>query len=724
MNIFLRFTITFFTSLFFFTTLPAQWIKRDVNYAQHHLYQGVSPYAIHFSGPGNGYIIGMSDILRFDGSKWLPVSITGEEFGGLTSVFTLDSKNTFFAGYWGTLLKYDGNTFKHYHLDSTIILTSIFMTDTAHGWAVGKQGKVFKISGDTAIHYPVQYDYHADFSCVYFDSPRHGWALANIGQDFIDTVFAGFIYEYKDGSWQRPVYINDKLNDIAITDSGRIYIAGNKSLYQWNQEANDLEPIPNTQDFPLLKISMLNERFGIAIGTKKYLVLKDGEWQSFTSDYTYMTSVFCVDTSTIWSTNIDLFDPSNPPDPAFLEVEKTHNPHCIATLQHNKWKAYPLDYLDTVSIQPLDHFITNITGLGNKHIRISGAALNIPADKDWPDTIPVLDALVWAEQVKIFDKNKAWGNSSLGLSYFHNDSVTGVIPSPDSFAFIEAMHMFDDTSAFLICAPSGAYLNTFIGYLKGRKIVKKYTAPDTRSFISIHFSDRRTGWAVGDSGLIVRYNYDNDSWENVESPTNETLGAVFTIDKDNAWCIGTIRGSLFKWDGKQWSVIPSNTTKFLTSLYFTDKDHGWAAGEDGIIIKYKNGAWSKDTTIGNEHLMTIYMSDKNHGWAGGAYGAIYQYINTDTVESGRVTATDALAKISPNPVASEAAVQFNLATKGKVYINFYDQSGHKVATYDLGNLEAGSYTKQLPVANLLKGIYIFHIVSSSGETGRGRFLKL
>ncbi|MBN8857309.1 MAG: T9SS type A sorting domain-containing protein [Sphingobacteriales bacterium] len=722
MNIFLRFTITLFTGLFFSINLPAQWIKRDVNYAQHHLYPNVLPYAIHFSGPGNGYIIGNGSILRFDNGKWLPVSTTGEVFGALTAVFTIDPKNTYFAGYWGTLLKYDGNTFKHYHLDSTILLTSIFMTDTAHGWAVGKQGKVFKISGDTAI--PYTGTGVADFSRVYFDSPRHGWAIANIGQDFVDTVFAGFVYEYKDDSWQRPVYINDKLNDIAITDSGKVYIAGNKSLYQWNQEANDLEPIPNTQNFPLLKISMANEHFGIAIGAKKYLVLKDGKWQSFKADYTDMTSVFCVDTSTIWSTSTEIFDLSNPPDQSSYEVEKTYNAHCIATFQNNKWKAYPLDYLDTVNIQPLDHFITNITGLGNKHIRINGAALNIPADKDWPDTIPVLDALTEVDHVKIFDKNKAWGNSWFSLSYFHNDSVTGIRPSPDSFVYIDAMNMLDDTSAFLICTPSGAYQNTFIGHMKDRRIVKKYTAPDTRSFISIHFSDRRTGWAVGDSGLIVRYNYDNDSWENVESPSNEALLGVFTIDEDNAWCIGTIRGSLLKWDGKQWSIIPSNTTKLITCLYFTDKDHGWAAGENGIILKYSNGAWSKDTAIGNQHLMTIYMSDKNHGWAGGDYGVIYQYINTDTVESGRVTDTDTFAKISPNPVTSEASVQFNLATKGKVYINFYDQSGHKVATYDLGSLEAGSYTKQLPTANLLKGMYIFHIVSSSGETGRGRFLKL
>ena len=61
---------------------------------------------------------------------------------------------------------------------------------------------------DTAIQYPVQYDYHADFASVYFDSPRHGWAVANIGQDFIDSVFAGFVYEYKASSWQHPVYIN------------------------------------------------------------------------------------------------------------------------------------------------------------------------------------------------------------------------------------------------------------------------------------------------------------------------------------------------------------------------------------------------------------------------------------------------------------------------------------------------------------------------------------
>ena len=257
---------------------------------------------------------------------------------------------------------------------------------------------------------------------------------------------------------------------------------------------------------------------------------------------------------------------------------------------------------------------------------------------------------------------------------------------------------------------------------KDNEFIKIYPVPSTQRFAKMHFADRNTGWVVGDSGLIMRYNPNDDSWENVNSPVRESLFSVFTIDKNNAWCIG-IGGVLLKWNGTRWNTVASNTTRQLYALYFIDKDHGWAVGEAGIIMKYKEGIWSKDTIIGNYNLSTIYMSDKNHGWAGGGSGTILQYINTDTSKSERTAPPETFSTINPNPAGSQATIQFNTTLKGNVYIKIYDQSGHLSATYNLGTLEAGSYSHKINTNGLLDGIYIYHIISSSGEKGSGRFVK-
>lgn len=98
-----------------------------------------------------------------------------------------------------------------------------------------------------------------------------------------------------------------------------------------------------------------------------------------------------ADTANVWCTGYKLARASDGLPPITYDIPKTNNPHCLAYLQGSKWMPYPLTYLDTTSIHPVDYYILNITGFEKKHIRINGAPLSLPADKDWADTIPVLD---------------------------------------------------------------------------------------------------------------------------------------------------------------------------------------------------------------------------------------------------------------------------------------------------------------------------------------------
>ena len=45
------------------------------------------------------------------------------------------------------------------------------------------------------------------------------------------------------------------------------------------------------------------------------------------------------------------------------------------------------------------------------------------------------------------------------------------------------------------------------------------------------------GWAVGDSGIIIRW--DGSNWENVTSPTTKHLFSVDMINSTDGWAVGS-----------------------------------------------------------------------------------------------------------------------------------------------------------------------------------------
>ena len=715
--------ITILILLFFsIKSANAQWNLRGLTI--NHVYNFnsyINPRAINFSDTANGFIAADNVILKYNGTQWLPVS-RNDITGNFDAVFTLNPRNTFFAGDYGVLYKYDGNSFTKINSGTSATLYSIYMIDSANGWVAGSSGTLLHIVGnkveDNSL--PVLFD----FNRVYFDKPDHGWAFGIEQLSSSDSTFwIGDVYEYKNNKWSKHSELNGFLTDINFTPSGQGYISGSDNLFHFNQSLDLWQPVfAQTLSHPIYSISMLNDSLGVcAQRYNSYLLFKDGKWTTYNSTVENMFGVQYVDSAKIWAISFN----NSSGDP-----EKTRNTF-IYQLKDTGWKPISLNYLDTVRTEQLKAQLADVAAFGKKHLRLDGILINIPEDSDWTDSIPLIDqSIPQFLSAKLFNETDAWGQIGSGL--IHVNGNAGVYHpffnfSPfDSSGWINDIHFFEDTSAW--GAGIKYTLNPpivdipFIAYYENGKdsITREFDPPTTKEPLKIHFANKNFGWCVGDSGLIVRYA--NNSWQMLDYPTDNKLNTVFTIDSVTAWAGGD-NGILLKYDGKSWAKVNINTTKNINAIYFADKDHGWLAGEGGMLYKYDSTSWSKDTSITTNDLYDIFMVNSKYGWVVGDSGTILQYINNDTTVVGRIANTDIPSTIFPNPSSENVTIKFELEKAGNTVISLFNQQGNKVVTYNLGMLQPGKSSKEINISTLQDGTYFYEIYSS-GERSVGKFIKV
>ena len=82
-------------------------------------------------------------------------------------------------------------------------------------------------------------------------------------------------------------------------------------------------------------------------------------------------------------------------------------------------------------------------------------------------------------------------------------------------------------------------------------------------------------------------------WQVVESPTTETLHAVWGAAPNDAWAVGE-SGTILHWDGSAWkpalAAFPANKKKpHLYGVWGSGPDDMWIVG-DGIALRSTGGA--------------------------------------------------------------------------------------------------------------------------------------
>jgi hypothetical protein len=160
---------------------------------------------------------------------------------------------------------------------------------------------------------------------------------------------------------------------------------------------------------------------------------------------------------------------------------------------------------------------------------------------------------------------------------------------------------------------------------------------------SVHFTTASDGWAVGETGTIIRY--DGTSWSNYrQTPlVSSNLYSVYTVSSTDGYAVGG-NGTILRLMYSGWGVVAQcpgptcvqNTT--LRSVFELSTGEAWAVGDAmnasyrATILRWLPGttpAWSAvpSNTPYNASLNSLFMlADGTEGWAVG-YNATHTLID-------------------------------------------------------------------------------------------------
>ena len=217
----------------------------------------------------------------------------------------------------------------------------------------------------------------------------------------------------------------------------------------------------------------------------------------------------------------------------------------------------------------------------------------------------------------------------------------------------------------------------------------KYTSEEILGFTNVHFKDicmDDTGnvWVGSDNGLLK---YDR--------------GSAWTIyDKYN-------------------SVFPDTTDSYIVSVCKDKNGKIWAGSNrsSGGLICIDGSSWIilnvSNSPLIDGHIGSIAVDEFNNKWIA-SWGGIFIY-NEDGVNIPEPTKQKSKKKkihVAPNPLLSDAIVEFNLQSSSSTYMQVFDATGKLCYQTKLENPQIGENQIKLNLANLQGGLYIIKLFNN------------
>jgi photosystem II stability/assembly factor-like uncharacterized protein len=190
---------------------------------------------------------------------------------------------------------------------------------------------------------------------------------------------------------------------------------------------------------------------------------------------------------------------------------------------------------------------------------------------------------------------------------------------------------------------------------------EKIQSPTTQNLQKVVFVDSLTGWAVGDSGIVIHTLDAGIRWNVLNSGISLDLRSVTFPNKNIGWALawttaspyGTIILNTFD-EGNSWkNEVFDGQDVFLNSIYFVDSLNGWIGGNySGILYTTDGGQIWNQAAIDSFSGFPIYnfvFANKNYGFASGGsidfMGVIYKTTDGGQNWTGKSVAADPIQKI-------------------------------------------------------------------------------
>jgi photosystem II stability/assembly factor-like uncharacterized protein len=134
----------------------------------------------------------------------------------------------------------------------------------------------------------------------------------------------------------------------------------------------------------------------------------------------------------------------------------------------------------------------------------------------------------------------------------------------------------------------------------------------------VHFPTNSIGYAVGDSGIVLKTTNNGSTWQIVYTNPSLTFESVYFTSIDTGYASG---GKLYKTTngGIRWIEILTDTLNSIQEVYFVNNQLGFA-GANGKIYKTTNAGVSWKAIYLNNAFSSIYFSSPNTGYFIGGQG--------------------------------------------------------------------------------------------------------
>lgn len=118
-------------------------------------------------------------------------------------------------------------------------------------------------------------------------------------------------------------------------------------------------------------------------------------------------------------------------------------------------------------------------------------------------------------------------------------------------------------------------------------------------------------FAVGSEGEIVRR--DSTGWHAMDSPTRETLNAVWGSSSQDVYAVG-LEGTILHFDGASWRSVVSGTRQSLGGVWGSSASDVFVVGSMCTVRHFDGSRWSDSPTEGSSWSGGLGVDDFTEIW--------------------------------------------------------------------------------------------------------------
>ncbi len=158
---------------------------------------------------------------------------------------------------------------------------------------------------------------------------------------------------------------------------------------------------------------------------------------------------------------------------------------------------------------------------------------------------------------------------------------------------------------------------------------------------AVYFLDQNRGWVVGSSGVLLATTDGGENWKPLPRPTEDTVRDLYFADEQHGWLVCERSIYLLKTrdeqrsylmttadGGKVWRRVNLNgePDARLLRVMFTSDGHGWVFGEGGMIFTTSNGGavWTKKRAPTRHILFGGAFLNETQLWLVGSGATVLQ----------------------------------------------------------------------------------------------------